>query len=148
MNLEAGADWKARLWRSLGDARCAIIDATDLTTFVLEEIELCCRCLGLKRLLFVGDSSFSRDAWQERIGKAFDWLDPTIYHSIRVAIWDASGVGRTAFKDSVWGFAAELPAGVAAVKPEALPLVQSPGSPEGAPSGIGGESVRWCWDSC
>ena len=28
MSLEAGADWKARLWRSLGEARCALIDVT------------------------------------------------------------------------------------------------------------------------
>ncbi len=41
MNLEAGADWKARLWRSLANARCALIDVSNVTPFVLEEIELC-----------------------------------------------------------------------------------------------------------
>jgi hypothetical protein len=140
MNLEAGADWKARLWRSLGDARCALIDVSHLTPFVLEEIELCCRCLGLKRILFIGDSSRSHDDSQQRIGEACDWLDPTTYHAIRVAIWDASSVGRKLFLAKVRAFAAELPAGVAGLKAEALPLVQSSGSPEGAPAGgIGGD---------
>ena len=43
------ADWKRRLWRSLGDARCALIDASDLTPFVLEEVRLCYHCLGPRR---------------------------------------------------------------------------------------------------
>ncbi len=118
--------------------RLALIDVSDVTPFVLEEIELCCRCLGWKRCLFIGDSSLSPDAWQKRIGEAFDWLDPTIYHSIRVAIWDALNVGRKAFTESVRAFAAELPAGVAGLKAEALPLAQTGGTPgEGA--------LPWDW---
>ena len=34
MNLEAGADWKKRLWRSLGDAKCGFIDVSELTASV------------------------------------------------------------------------------------------------------------------
>ena len=135
MNLEAGADWKARLWRSLGDARCALIDLSDLTPFVLEEIELCRRCLGLKRILFVGDSSRGPDAWRMQIAAGAGWLDPTLLPEIRVAIWNASKGGRKAFTASVRAFAAGLPAGVAGLKAEALPLAQVGGTPgEGPPS--------------
>ena len=141
MNLEAGADWKARLWCSLGDARCALIDVSDLTPFVLEEIELCCRCLGLERLLFVGDSSRGHDEWRSRIAEAVGWPDPTTIQAIRVAVWDASSVGRQAFVASVRAFAAELPAGVAGLEAEALSLVRSPGSPEEAPVGGNGGGV-------
>jgi hypothetical protein len=65
MNLEAGPDWKARLWRSLGEARCALIDVTELTPFVREEIELAIRCLGFHRVLFIGDDSRTADGWRQ-----------------------------------------------------------------------------------
>jgi hypothetical protein len=67
MNLEAGPDWKARLWRSLGQARCALIDVTCLTPFVRDEIELALQCLGPERVLFIVDSTLSLAAWEEKI---------------------------------------------------------------------------------
>src|SRR5262249_39087474 len=69
MNLEAGNDWKARLWRSLADARCAFLDLTDLTPFVEEEIVLAVRCLGVGRVLFIGDTSRSADEWRGMVAR-------------------------------------------------------------------------------
>jgi hypothetical protein len=55
MNLEAGDDWIARIWRSMGEASCAFIDLTDITEYVDQEIRLVVRCLGIGRVLFIGD---------------------------------------------------------------------------------------------
>ena len=62
------------------------------------------------------------DAWRMQIAAGAGWLDPTLLPDIRVAIWNASKGGRKAFTASVRAFAAGLPAGVAGLKAEALPL--------------------------
>ena len=56
MNLEAETDWLARLWRSLGDARCAFVDLTDLTDNVVVEVELVTRRIRLGHTGRVGIS--------------------------------------------------------------------------------------------
>ncbi len=131
MNLEAGDDWKARLWRSLGDARCALIDLSDLTPFVEEEIHLSYRSLGPERVLFVGDPSRDRDAWKDLVARVLSLPDAD-RGAIQVVIWEDSAAGRRAFADGVKAFAAGLPAGTAGPRPEAFPLVRSAVLPEGA----------------
>ena len=68
MNLEAGDDWLARLWRSLGDARCCFVDLTGLTPYVAEEIQLALGTIGPDRVLFLGDRSMPEDHWRELVG--------------------------------------------------------------------------------
>ncbi len=122
MNLEAGTDWKARLWRSLGDTRCAFIDVTDLTPFVKEEIELACTCLGLSRVLFLGNATRSVEDWRRRIAAALPLGTPL--EAIHVAVWQgATRERRKAFAEEVRTFAAALPAGTAGLRCEAFPLV-------------------------
>jgi hypothetical protein len=123
MNLEAGPDWKARLWRSLGAARCAFIDLTDLTPFVLDEVLLALRCLGPERVLFIVDTSLSQSAWEEKI--ASQLALPASAESLRMAIWENTPQGRRAFANQVRYFAERVPDEPAGLKPEAWPLTQS-----------------------
>lgn len=54
MDLEAGNDWKARLWYSLRTGELAILDLSVLTPFVKEEMQLAAAALGRDRLVFLG----------------------------------------------------------------------------------------------
>jgi len=130
MNLEAGADWKARLWRSLGDARCALIDVTDLTPFVREEVELAVVCLGLHRTLFVADDSRTADEWRRAVLAVLGSPD-VAPGRINVATWADTPAGRAAFQDQVRAFAAGLPANPPGTNAAAYPDVPSPNDPGG-----------------
>jgi hypothetical protein len=126
MNLEAGQDWQARLWRSLGDARCAFIDLSDLTPFVEEEIRLCYHCLGAQRMLFVGDPPRSVVEWKELVAGVLG-LGDADRDALHVVLWEDSPAGRKAFHDAVGEFASRLPKGTAGIKPEyAASLEPSP----------------------
>jgi hypothetical protein len=123
MNLEAGADWKARLWCSLGAARCAIIDLTDLTPFVLDEVQLALCCLGAGRVLFVVDTSLSQSAWKEKI--ASQLIVSVSTEALHMAIWENTPQGRRSFSNQVRHFADRVPEDAAGLRPEAWPLTQS-----------------------
>jgi hypothetical protein len=123
MNLEAGADWKARLWRSLGAARCAIIDLTELTPFVLDEVQLALTCLGPERVLFVVDASLGQSDWEEKI--ASQLTVPVSAEALRLAIWEDTPQGRRAFANQVRHFARHVPEAAAGLRPGAWPLTQS-----------------------
>ena len=123
MNLEAGKEWKARLWRSLGDARCALIDISQVTSFVAEEIELCFRCLGLDQILFIAHTEQERDAFL-----AHNRFPAWEQGRIQVAVWSQ---GRRAFREQVRAFAKCLPLDPAGLQREALPLTRSATLPDG-----------------
>jgi hypothetical protein len=139
MNLEAGRDWKARLWRSLGEARCALIDVTELTPFVCEEIVLAIGCLGFHRVLFIGDGSRTADEWRQAVLTALGAPD-VLPECLRVAIWADTPQGRTSFKDQVRAFADRLPAGPPGLNPAAFPETVSSTDPGG--DAVTGESWR------
>jgi hypothetical protein len=115
MNLEARADWQARLWRSLGAARCALIDLSDLTPFVEEEIHLCYHCLGPERVLFLGDPSRTVAEWRADVARVLS-LDHTARDFLQVTLWENSRAGRRAFREAIASFAAQLPSGPAGLK--------------------------------
>jgi hypothetical protein len=56
MDLEAESDWKSRLWNSLQSGDMAIIDLTEITPIVLEEINLVAQAIGIERVVFLGTS--------------------------------------------------------------------------------------------
>jgi hypothetical protein len=141
MNLEAGADWKQRLWRSLGDARCAIIDVSDLTSHVIQEIQMCFRSLGLKRMLFVCRATSLGDAGDSKAAIARHLDLPSAESEVQVATWDASGAGRRGFEADVRRFADRVAAEPAGLRHDAFPLRGSPTSIDDAP----GASHRWVW---
>jgi hypothetical protein len=123
MNLEAGNDWMGRLWRSLGDARCAFVDLTRVTEFVAIEIRLARQSLGLDRVLFIGDRSRSHSEWEAVVAEHLAEIGGA-YGNIHVAIWDESPEGRAAFETEVGRFAKRLPAGAAGLNWAAFPIVR------------------------
>jgi hypothetical protein len=142
MNLEAGTDWKRRLWSSLGDVRCAVIDVTDLTPFVIQEIKLCATCLGFGRILFVIDSRKAVEDWGRDIHRALDWAGAT--DDFQLAVWDASRAGREAFDEAVVKFTATVPKEPAGFRPDAAAVASDNslnGEPESRDPGVWNELV-------
>jgi hypothetical protein len=123
MNLEAGHGWVARLWRSLGDARCAFVDLTRVTEFVAIEIRLACQSLGLDRVLFVGDWSRSHAEWEAVVTEHVADTGQA-RGKVHVAVWDGSREGPSKFTDEVRQFAKGLPAGLAGLNWDAFPIVR------------------------
>jgi hypothetical protein len=124
MNLEAGQDWHARLWRSLADVRCALIELSDLTPSVRAEIKLCVGCIGPERILFVGDSEHSRDEWRDCV-KALWPTDQPLSDQINMAVFDpTTSKSRQAFKTDVRAFASGLPKQPAGIKTDTFPSAQ------------------------
>ena len=56
MDLEAEEDWQERLWHSLQAGQIAVVDLSEVTPFVLEEICLVSNAIGVERVIFIGDS--------------------------------------------------------------------------------------------
>jgi hypothetical protein len=133
MNLEAGPDWKARLWRSLGQARCALIDMSCLTPFVHDEIDLALQCLGPERVLFIVDTTLSLAAWREKIASRL--VCPVATDDFRLAVWENSEQGRKSLANQIRDFAARLPKEEAGLKAAAWPLTQSQQPIEGRSGG-------------
>jgi hypothetical protein len=120
MDLEAGDDWFARLWRSLADARCAFVDLADVTRYVDQEIELVYRCLGPERVLFLGDGSRDAEGWKDVVAGKLG-LDGEARGRLEVAV---VGDDADRLADRVRAFARGLPPGTAGLRPEAFPLVR------------------------
>jgi hypothetical protein len=135
MNLEAGHDWKARLWRTLGTMRCAFIDLTDVTPFVLDELQLALHCLGPERILFIVDTSLNQSAWEERIALQLGLAVSA--ESLHIAIWEDTPQGRQAFANQVRHFAERIPEEPVGLKPEAWALMQSEQPIQGRSGGRG-----------
>ena len=134
LNLEAGSDWKARLWRSLCEARGAVLDVSDLTNYVIDELWLCLRTLGLERILFVGDGSKSEDEWRREIATILR-LPPGA--QIQLAIWGETKESRAAFAASVRAFRQKLPESPRGIHPGGSELIAAPSVVEGSGHGEG-----------
>jgi hypothetical protein len=61
MDLEAGDDWQARLWRSLQKGRLALVDLTVATPFVRQEIRLVSQAIGWERTVILGTAPQTED---------------------------------------------------------------------------------------
>ncbi|HEV7278915.1 MAG TPA: DUF1559 domain-containing protein [Pirellulaceae bacterium] len=146
MDLEAGFDWKRRLWRSLAEARCALVDVTEMTPFVHEEVELCYVCLGLERLLFVCDASKDEAEWRRTIAKEL-LRDERRAEEAKVAIWsEESRESVRSYRDAVRQFAQNLPGGTAGLRTSAYGLAQTATGPAGPPAPVhdaAGFAGRW-----
>jgi hypothetical protein len=147
LNLEAGSDWKARLWRSLCEARGAVLDISDLTSYVVDELWLCLRTLSLERILFVGDGSKSEGEWRREIATILR-LPPEA--PIQLAIWGENRESRAAFAASVRAFRQKLPESPRGVHPGGSELIAAPSVVEGSGSregevwtGVIAASVLW-----
>ncbi len=107
LNLEAGAEWKGRLWRSLGEAKGVVIDISDLTPAVEAEIRLCVECMGLERMLFVVRELADEEYWRGRIRNAIPGAASD--RRIQIAVWHTFASDTAAFEKRVAKFGAQLP---------------------------------------
>lgn len=124
MNLEAGKDWLARLWRSLGDAHCAFVDLTDLTPHVAQEIRLVLGSLGPQRTLFLGDRSQPEEHWREQVARQIG-IEPGEMPAIRIATWDPDEKQNDSSRSEaeVRAFVTDLPQGTAGLNNATFPMV-------------------------
>lgn len=110
MNLEAGRDWRARLWRTFADVHGVLVDLTEITDIVVEEIVMAHAALGLHRILFIGNTTSDLTEWRTLVrrllpvGAARDEID------IAVAIWSPQREARLEFQRVVRDFGKALPA--------------------------------------
>jgi hypothetical protein len=94
-NLEAGPDWKRRLYHTINQARGIVLDLRDMTHYVRFEINLSYWTVGLPRILFVGDPSKSIDEWRQSVidslthyAEYYQFALPAIdRESLRVVLW-------------------------------------------------------------
>jgi type IV pilus assembly protein PilA len=64
MDLEAGDDWMARLWKTYQSTRVVFIDARDMTTYVHQEIRLTLLTMGYERCIFLIDDKRTEAEWR------------------------------------------------------------------------------------
>lgn len=120
LNLEAKEDWKARLWRSLGDARAVVLDVRDLTDFVMEEIELVLTCMTPERILFV----VQNEEELNQLRKHFATKGIEFPVGTHVAVWNETRSDNTPkFMLASQLFVQQLPKPAAGLALQAAPLV-------------------------
>ena len=106
MDLEAGVDWKSRLWSSMQQGKCVFIDVSDLTRFVREEIELANRCVGFERVVFVVHGAVNEQQAREEITQLLEGVpDPS---QIRIMTWLESDSGYRSFITAIMQFREQL----------------------------------------
>jgi len=86
LNLEAGDDWIARLWRSIGDSRILFLDLRDLTEHVEKEIRLGVSSISLQQIMFIIDSSKTREQWRHQLSEIID-LKQSETTQIKMVYW-------------------------------------------------------------
>jgi type IV pilus assembly protein PilA len=67
MELEAGDDWMARLWKTYQQTRLVFIDCRDLTTHVHLEIQMTLQTMGVERCIFIVDPRRPDEEWRQII---------------------------------------------------------------------------------
>jgi type IV pilus assembly protein PilA len=67
MELEAGDDWMARLWKTYQNTRLVFIDVRDVTIHVHQEIQMTLETMGAERCIFLVDSRKSDAEWRDEI---------------------------------------------------------------------------------
>ena len=87
LGLEAGTDWKARIWASLIETRLVFLDLSEVTEFVREEIRLCVSSMPLQNIIFIVGSPVDEHEWKEKFcteyglaGQAMDQLQLAVWH--------------------------------------------------------------------
>jgi hypothetical protein len=105
MNLEAEADWRARLWRSLADVRVVFLDVREMTKNLEFEVRLAYGCVGLNRMCFIGDTRMGTDEWKAQIHSVIEEPDPRLFN---IVLWSPSNAPR--FEKEISSFVLAAPA--------------------------------------
>jgi len=108
LNLEAGNDWKARIWSNFRDIKIAFIDLRELTDFVKEEIELSIESLGLERLVFIIDNKDGVEAWKARLIKEYS-IPVERHGKIHIVIWTENKDDRKDFMSGIEAVLEQMP---------------------------------------
>jgi len=138
MSLEAGDDWKARLWRSMSDARCSVLDFTDLTPYLLGELALAHCSMGRERLLLVADEKRIDPNWRANLVTVLGEYDAKSWS--KVLLWSSETAKEIAFRTAVAEWAETIPPGTAGMRSASLPLLRGV-SPVPEHAQLGGTSA-------
>ena len=65
MELEAGDDWMARLWKTYQTTRLVLIDVREVTPYVHQEIEMTLQSVGASRCIFVVNQDKTDAEWRQ-----------------------------------------------------------------------------------
>lgn len=112
MDLEAGDDWMARLWRTYQQTRLVFLDVRELTEHVHREIRMTLETMGPERCVFLVGSGRSDAEWRALIAEvAGEAVDPA-----RMLLLDASParVKKRQIDSDLKNILQVLPAGVPA----------------------------------
>jgi hypothetical protein len=122
LNLEAKEDWKARLWRSLADAKGVVLDLRDLTEFVIEEIELVLVSMQPDRILFIVQNEHEFAQLKNSLANKGVAVAPLSH----VVVWDEAIPGNEEqFASRCQTYCQQLPGHVAGLAVSAAPLIQA-----------------------
>jgi len=124
LNLEAGNDWKARIWSNFSDIKIVFIDLRELTDFVQEEIELCIKSLELERIVFIANTEANAMAWKTKLSHQYN-IPKELQKSLHVIAWEANNSDRTKFMSDIERVTTTLPEGSADLLESSFPLVDS-----------------------
>jgi type IV pilus assembly protein PilA len=69
MELEAGDDWMARLWKTYQATRLVLIDVRDMTPYVHQEIEMTLQTVGTSRCIFIVNQGKTDSEWRRLLGE-------------------------------------------------------------------------------
>lgn len=105
MDLEAGDDWRARLWNSLQGNRIAILDLSQLTPFLMQEIHLAQAALGTSRLIFLGQAPQTAAEIRRIVAEQIDCV--TSGEPLRIIIWPGSPANPPT-REALKNFTAEI----------------------------------------
>jgi type IV pilus assembly protein PilA len=69
MELEAGEDWMARLWKTYQTTRLVLIDVRELTAYVRQEIKMTLLAVGVSRVVFVVSDDKTEAEWRRLLAR-------------------------------------------------------------------------------
>lgn len=86
MELEAGDDWMARLWKTYQSVRLVFIDVRSLTEHVHREIRMTLETMGPERCILIVSPKRSEAQWRTVISEiAGNGMDPSAFHLLEVS---------------------------------------------------------------
>jgi type IV pilus assembly protein PilA len=69
MELEAGDDWMARLWKTYQTTRLVLIDVREVTPYVHQEIEMTLESVGVSRCVFIVNEGKTEVEWRQLLAE-------------------------------------------------------------------------------
>jgi type IV pilus assembly protein PilA len=69
MELEAGDDWMARLWKTYQTVRLVLIDVREVTPYVHQEIEMTLQSVGSARCVFLVNREKTEGEWRKLLAE-------------------------------------------------------------------------------